>query len=247
MKKHIMAANWKLHKENSEAADYLKELKERVGDVDDREIIVAPGFVSLVTAYDITLGSNIGIAAQNVFFEESGAYTGEVSVPMIKNFCKYVIIGHSERRNLFNETNDTIRKKLEVSLKHGLIPILCVGETKEQRDLGKTFDVLEDMLSVLKGLKGSNLIVAYEPVWAISGGSNNTNSATPSDAENAHQFIRNFMQNNNDISFSDFRIIYGGSVKPENVGQLMAQQNIEGALVGSASLTVEGFEKLIRF
>ena len=247
MKKHIMAANWKLHKENSEVADYLKELKERVADVDDREIIVAPSFASLVTAYDITVGSNISIASQNVFFEESGAYTGEVSAPMIKNFCKYVIIGHSERRNLFNETNDIIRKKLEVSLKYGLVPILCVGETIEQRDSAKTFEVLEGMLSVLKGLKGSSLIIAYEPVWAISGGNNNTNSATPSDAENAHEFIRTFIQNNNDIAFSDFKVIYGGSVKPENVGQLMAQRNIEGALVGSASLTVEGFEKLIRF
>ncbi|MFW6014001.1 MAG: triose-phosphate isomerase [Nanoarchaeota archaeon] len=247
MKKRIMAANWKLHKENSEAADYLRSLKERVVDVLDREIIVAPSFVSLVTAYDITRDSNISIAAQNVFYEGNGAYTGEVSAPMIKNFCKYVIIGHSERRSLFNETNEVVRKKLEIALENGLIPILCIGETIEQRNAKKTFEILEDMLSVLAGLKGQNLIIAYEPVWAISGGNKKTKPATAEDAEEAHRFIRNLVQSRTDASFSNLRIIYGGSVKPENVSQLMEKPNVEGALVGSASLTVEGFEKLIRF
>lgn len=247
MKKHIMAANWKLHKENSEAANYLHELKEKVSDVEDVEIIVAPSFVSLVTAHDITKDSNINIAAQDLFYEDSGAYTGEVSAPMLKNFCKYVIIGHSERRHIFGETNETVRKKLKAALSHDLIPILCVGETLEQKNEGKTFEVLEEMLSVLYDLKATKLVIAYEPVWAISGGKQNTTPATPEDAEKAQRFIRRVLLDKFDKSLGNVRVLYGGSIKPGNIKQLMEKPNIDGGLVGGASLDVDSFESLIRF
>ncbi len=255
MRKTIIAANWKENKENSETADFLLSLKERITPIEqdiknqNLQIIIAPSYVSLVTAYDITRDSDIKIASQNMFYEDSGAYTGEISPLMIKNFCNYVILGHSERRHIFNEDNETIKKKLNAAIKHGLKPILCIGETRKQKDEGRTFETIREMLDILDeadDITPNNFIVAYEPVWAISCGKENTKPATPEDAQEAHAYIRKLLHEKFNDKAMDISILYGGSVKPENIKTLMAKDYIDGVLVGNASLQIESFEKLIK-
>jgi len=247
LRKPLIAGNWKMHKTVKESIEFALEFKERIGDVNDRDVVIAPPFVSLFPMFDILKDSNVKLSAQNMYFEEQGAFTGEISPIMVEESgCKFVILGHSERRHIFGETDEIINKKVLSAVSHRLIPILCVGETLEDRENRRTFDIVGEQLA--RGLYGINFsadfVVAYEPVWAIGTG----RTATPEIAEEVHGYLRNkiteiFGKDKGD----NVRILYGGSVKPENVEGLMAMENIDGALVGGASLKVDSFEKIIKF
>jgi triosephosphate isomerase (TIM) len=245
MRKPIIAGNWKMYKTVSEAKDFATQLKPLVADVHDRTILVCPTFTNLQDVCDILCDSNVAVGAQNLYWEDEGAFTGEISAPMLKSVgCTYVIIGHSERRQYFGETDETVNKKVFAALKHNLTPIVCVGETLAQREKNETFKVIEKQIKEgLKGLETGNLklvVIAYEPVWAIGTGK----TATPEQAQEVHAFIRKLLPK--DVA-AEIRILYGGSVKPENVKELMAKPDIDGGLVGGASLKVESFVKLIKF
>lgn len=249
MRKPVIAGNWKMHKTIAESVAMVTSLKSLVAGVSDREIIVAPVFTSLESVGKAIKGTNIKLSAQDIFWEEKGAFTGEIAPAMLIDAgCSHVIIGHSERRQFFGETDDTVNKKIFAALKVNLAPIVCIGETLQEREKGQTFTVLERQLR--EGLKGLTkeqmikLIIAYEPVWAIGTGK----TATPEQAEEAHIFIRkNIAQMfGNDVA-DKIRILYGGSVKPDNVSDLMGRENIDGALVGGASLEADPFTKLVRF
>ena len=210
---------------------------------------VAPPFTALDAVRKESEGSAIRLAAQNLFWEEKGAFTGEISPLMLKDLgCRYVIIGHSERRQFFGETDETVNKRMKTALNHGLLPIFCIGETLQEREGGKTFSVIERQLEGgLKGFGGKEIqkvVVAYEPVWAIGTGK----TATPQQAEEVHLYIRQKLEKlyTREIA-EEIRIQYGGSVTPENVKGLMSQKNIDGALVGGASLKSETFSKIVRF
>jgi triosephosphate isomerase len=209
------------------------------------DIVICPPFTSLSEAAEVVIESNIALGAQDMYWQEEGAFTGEVSAPMLKDAgVKYVIIGHSERRQFFSETNDSVNKKVKAALNHGLIPIMCVGESLKDREAGLTFKVLED--HVTGGLKDlgpeqvEKIIIAYEPVWAIGTGK----TATPAQAQEAHKFIRDLViKLYNKQTGELLRIQYGGSVKPENTKELMGQPDVDGALVGGASLKADSFSK----
>ncbi len=247
MRKAIIAGNWKMNKTVKEALELVDKLKAKLKDIQDVEIVVCPPFTSLETAAEVIKGSNIQLGAQDVYWEDSGAYTGEISAAMLKELgCQYVIIGHSERRAYFGETNESVNKKLKAVLGHNLIPIVCVGERLEQREAGETFEVVKDHIK--NGLRGISLeqmrkvIIAYEPVWAIGTGK----TATPQQAQEVHSFIRNFLGElfNQDLA-EQVRIQYGGSIKPENIRDLMAQADVDGGLVGGASLKLDSFVKIV--
>lgn len=245
----LIAGNWKMYKTIPEAVETAAQLKEEVKDVSGREIVIAPSFVSLHPVAQVIKGSNIILSAQDVFWEMEGAFTGEVApVMLLSAGCTYTIIGHSERRQYFGETNETANKKIKKSMEGGLKVIVCIGETLEEREAGKTFSVLENQISDgLKELSFAQLekiVVAYEPVWAIGTGK----TATAAQAEEAHQFIRNKLkeQFNTDVA-EKTRILYGGSVKPDNIDQLMAEKDIDGVLVGGASLKVDSFSRIVKF
>jgi len=248
MRKPIIAGNWKMNKTIKEAQELVAALKEELKSVRDVEIVVCPPFTALEAVAKIIQDSNIQLGAQNVHWEDSGAYTGEVSLSMLKELnCRYVIIGHSERRMHFGETNEGVNKKVKAVLRHNLTPIVCVGERLEQRETGKTFEVVRDHLR--NGLQGINsvemrkIVVAYEPVWAIGTGK----TATPAQAQEVHSFIRNLLAElfNQDVA-NVVRIQYGGSVKPDNIADLMAQADVDGALVGGASLKLDSFVKIVK-
>lgn len=245
MRKPIMAGNWKMYKTESEAVDFAKNLKPLVAGVKDRTILICTPFPALSKVNDVLSGSNVALGAQNLYWEDEGAFTGEVSAPMLKAVgCTYVIIGHSERRQYFGETDATVNKKLMAALKHNLNAIVCVGETLEQREKNETFKVIEKQIreglkSLVSGL-WSSVVIAYEPIWAIGTGK----TATPAQAQEVHAFIRGLLPK--EVA-QDVRILYGGSVKPENVKELMSQPDIDGGLVGGASLKVESFEKLVKY
>lgn len=232
-----------------EAKALVQDLKGRVQNVTNVEIVVCPPFISLQAVKDVLAGSKIGLGAQNVFWEKNGAFTGEVSAPMLKSVgCAYVIIGHSERRTYFGETDSTVNKRIFAALAEGLKPIVCVGETLEEREAGKTFDVIKrqitDGLANLSTEQMVPVVIAYEPVWAIGTGK----TATPAQAQEVHAFIRQLLKELLGQATADAtRLQYGGSVKPENAAELMAQPDIDGALVGGASLKAETFEKIIKF
>ncbi len=245
MRKPIMAGNWKMFKNEAEAVAFAQTLKPLVCDVNDQAIVICPTFPALSKVSDVLTNCNISVGAQNLHWEEEGAFTGEVSAAMLKSVgCTYVIIGHSERRQYFGETDETVNKKLMSALKHKLNAIVCVGETLEQREKGETFKVIEKQ--VKEGTKGLGVrdwglvVIAYEPVWAIGTGK----TATPQQAQEVHKFIRGLLPK--EVA-QDIRILYGGSVKPENVKELMSQPDIDGGLVGGASLKVESFVKLIKY
>jgi len=248
MRRVIIAGNWKMNKTIPEAIKLVNDLKRDVADIENVDIVVIPPFTALSEISDMLVDSNIGVGAQNIFWEEKGAYTGELSPAMIKDTgAKYVVIGHSERRAYFGETNETVNKRLKAALAAGLIPIVCVGERLEERESGKTFDVVKE--HVEKGLEGLSkedavkVVVAYEPVWAIGTGK----TATPAQAEEVHQYIRKLLSGMFDASSAEeIRIQYGGSVKPDNITELINQNNIDGALVGGASLKVEQFVPIIK-
>jgi triosephosphate isomerase len=247
MRVPVLAANWKMFKTTHETLAYVRELGVLVKGVSTVEIIVAPPFTSLVTAAEAARNTRIGVAAQNMHFEREGAFTGEVSADMIKDAgAGYVIVGHSERRRLFGETNHTVNRKARAALAADLVPIVCIGETLEEREAGHTMAVLDRQIKEgLNGITGSEaagIIVAYEPVWAIGTGRN----ATPAEAGEAHQHIRDRLRAWLGAEAADrCRIQYGGSVKPDNVEALIALPDIDGALIGGASLQVESFHAII--
>ena len=248
-RKPIIAGNWKMNMTNGEAIEMVNLLKELVKDVSDVEIIVAPPFTALTVVGEIIKGTNIKLAAQNIHYEKNGAYTGEVSVLMISDCgCGFVIIGHSERRQYFGCTDDEVNKKLKAAVRGGVKPIVCIGETLREREDNKTFEVLKRQLDGglknLSNLERKSLILAYEPVWAIGTG----RTATSQQAEEAHKFIRKSLSRMYNEEFAQStRILYGGSVKPENISELMQMENVDGALVGGASLDAGSFASIIKY
>ena len=246
MRRKVIAGNWKMNKNIQETETYINELKELVKDTQNEVIICVP-FIDLCKAVKTAKGTNIKIGAQNVHFEEKGAYTGEVSPKMLADTgVEYVIIGHSERREYFNETDETINKKLKAALAHGLKPILCVGETLEQREQGITKmwitgQVRYDMEGLSKD-EAQSIIIAYEPIWAIGTGK----TASKEDANEALKWIREEIEKLYDKELADEIIIqYGGSVKSSNAGELFAMSDIDGGLVGGASLEPTEFAKIV--
>jgi len=249
MRKPLIAGNWKLQKTIGEALDLAGALKQDVTDVQDIDIVIAPVYTSLSKVADLLVGSNISVAGQNCYPVPTGAFTGEVSPMLLKDAgCRYCIVGHSERRQLFGETNAFINEKIKALLEAGLEVIFCIGETLEERESEKMYEVLTSQ--VREGLAGisaevmQHLVVAYEPVWAIGTGK----TATDQEAEEAHAFIRGLLQGLYSEEVAEAtRILYGGSVKPDNVDGLMAQEDIDGTLVGGASLKAADFARIIRF
>jgi len=247
MRTPVMAGNWKMYKTARQAAETIRSLAEAVKGVPGVEVVICPPFTALSAAVDAAKGSPVAIGAQDCYWETAGAFTGEVAVPMIADLgCSHCIVGHSERRQFFGETDATVDKKVEAVLAHGLTCIACVGETLQEREAGQTFAVLERQVrnGVARHLASPRLIVAYEPVWAIGTGK----TATPAQAQEAHAFIREVAaQASSAAAAQAVRILYGGSVKPDNVAQLMAQPDVDGGLVGGASLDAASFAKIVRF
>jgi triosephosphate isomerase len=249
MRKPIIAGNWKLFNTTGEAVELINDLIPLVNGITDTEIIVAPVFTVLETVKKTLAGSVLQLAAQDCFWEEEGAYTGEVSPRMLTDVgCSHVIIGHSERRQFFGETDETVNKKIKAALKAELAPLFCVGETLAEREAERTFAVLERQIT--EGLAGiasadiHRIIIAYEPVWAIGTGK----TASEKQAQETHAFIRGLLVKLHDESVAEkTRILYGGSVKPDNIKGLMSQPDIDGALVGGASLKAESFAAIVRF
>jgi len=245
----FIAGNWKMNKTVGEALDLIRELKTAVSEVKGVEVAVAPPFTALHAVHKELEGSSIRLAAQNLYWEEKGAFTGEISPLMLKEVgCQYVIIGHSERRQFFGESDETVNRRIKAALAQGLRVIFCIGETLREREEAKTFTVIERQVS--GGLQGlgdkelKNMTIAYEPVWAIGTGK----TATPEQAEEVHRFIREKVKTLYLQEVSEgIRIQYGGSVTPDNIKGLMNQPNIDGALVGGASLKAESFSKIVRF
>jgi triosephosphate isomerase len=240
-----MAANWKMNKVSSETREFIERFFPEVKGVSDVDIVLAPPFTSLPHAAEMIKQTNITLAAQDVFYEEKGAYTGEISPSMLKDVgCKFVIIGHSERRQYFNETDEIVNRKIKAAQKGDLGIIFCLGESLEEREAGRTFDILErEMNQGLDGTNIENIVIAYEPIWAIGTGK----TATPEQAQEVHAFIREKLRIKYGNKSGDIRIIYGGSVTPENVDSLMACADLDGALVGGASLKVESFVRIVKF
>ncbi len=248
MRKIIIAGNWKLNKTIKEAIELVNGLKREVVDIDEVDIVVCPVYTALSEVGDILTDSHIKLGAQDVYWEDAGAFTGEVSAPLLKDVgVQYVIIGHSERRQYFGETDETVNKKIKAALAHGLTPIVCVGENLAQREANETLDVIRRQ--VQEGLKGLNaeelekMIIAYEPIWAIGTGK----TATSEQAQEVHKFIRELLGQLAGKEIAEkIRIQYGGSVKPDNTRELVSQEDIDGALVGGASLKVDSFAAIIK-
>ena len=245
----LIAGNWKMNLTREEAKDLAQKIKDGIDLTLKHEVLLAPSFTNLETVKKVIKETKILLAAQNMFWEEKGAFTGEVSPIQLKDIgCNYVIIGHSERRNIFGETDEIINKKIKSALKNEINVIMCIGETLTERETGKTYEVLRKQLE--NGLKEidknsiSKIVIAYEPVWAIGTGK----TATPTQAEEAHMFIREKIKDLYDRDISDkIRILYGGSVKAENIDDLMAQKNIDGVLVGGESLKADKFLRIIHY
>lgn len=248
-RKPIIAGNWKMNKTAVEARDLAARLGALVSGVQNRDIVLAPPFTALSTVAEAIKGTNMMLSAQNLFWEDKGAFTGEISAEMLLDLgCKYVIIGHSERRQYFGETDETVNKKVRQALNKGLLPIVCVGELLSEREAGKANEVIERQVTgALKGVTAAemqNIVVAYEPVWAIGTGK----TATPDQANEIHAFIRQKVKSLYSAEVAGaLRVQYGGSVTPENVSTLMAMPDIDGALVGGASLKPESFATLVKF
>lgn len=248
-RKSLIAANWKMHKTIAEAVAFVESLQREVGDYNDREVIIAPPYTALSAVRNALWRKDFKLAAQNFHWEEKGAFTGEISGAMLKDVgCDGVIIGHSERRQLFGETNEMLLKKVAGAFREGFLPILCVGEVLEEREGGRTFTVvgsqLEQGLTGLPADQARQLALAYEPVWAIGTG----RTATPDQAQEVHAFIRERCAALWDKTVANsMRILYGGSVKPDNVDSLMAQPDIDGMLVGGASLEVGSFKRIVQY
>jgi triosephosphate isomerase len=247
MRTPFIAGNWKMYKSVAETVKYVKEFRSLVKDIADVEIVIAPPFTALHAAAEAARNSNVVIAAQDTHWEREGAFTGEISAPMIREAgAEYVLVGHSERRTLFGETDATVNRKAVAAFAAGLTPIICIGETLDQRERNETFDVLDRQIKVgLDGLTGEQLallVIAYEPVWAIGTGRN----ATPGQAAEAHGHIRQRLRQwfGNDAA-DHCHVIYGGSVKVDNIKELVSQPDVDGALVGGASLDIRGFFEIV--
>ncbi|MGH9325622.1 MAG: triose-phosphate isomerase [Terriglobia bacterium] len=249
MRHPVMAGNWKMYKTVAEALAFIRELRPRVANATHCEIIVAPPFTALKAVAEAAAESNIRVAAQDVAFEKEGAFTGDISTSMLREAgCTYVIIGHSERRQHHGETDEQVNRKVKAALRAELIPIVCLGETLSQRETGKMQAILQGQftegLSELTTQEFSRIILAYEPVWAIGTGK----TATPEIAAQSHGFLRRLAGDQFGAeAASQLRILYGGSVKPDNIQDLMAQEEIDGALVGGASLSSESFSAIVRY
>ena len=247
MRTPFIAGNWKMYKTVSDAVKYAKEFRSLVKDIEDVEIVLAPPFTALHAVAEAVRNSNVGVAAQDLYWEREGAFTGEVSAVMIREAgADYAIIGHSERRTLFGETDATVNRKVAAAFANGLTPIVCIGETLDQRDRNETMEVLDRQIKA--GLDGvaagqlGQLVIAYEPVWAIGTGRN----ATPAQAAEAHGHIRQRLRQWFGTDAAELcHVIYGGSVKPENAKDLVSQPDVDGALVGGASLDVRGFTDIV--
>lgn len=245
----LIAGNWKMFKTIPEAVETSKELVALLKEPADADVMIAPGYVLLSAVAREIEGSGILLGAQDLFWEKEGAYTGAVSAEMIVSAgCKYVIIGHSERRQYFGETDQSVNLKIRAAINSGLAPILCAGETETQRESGETFSILDKQIQ--KGLKGfsydelEKLVVAYEPVWAIGTGK----TATSQQAQEIHKFLRNILEKTfGNLLAKNTRILYGGSVKPDNIAELMAMDDVDGALVGGASLKADVFSGIVYF
>lgn len=245
MKRYFIAANWKMNKTVPETREFIRAFTPVVKEAGDRDIIIAPPFISLAAASEGLRGTNVELAAQDMFWEEKGAYTGEVSPHMLIDAgCTHVIIGHSERRQLFSEDDVVVNRKARAAKKAGLGVIFCCGESLGERESGKTFDVIKrEVEAGLAEVGPDNLVVAYEPIWAIGTG----RTATTEEAQEVHAFIRSVLENLYGNDAGAIRIIYGGSVTPDNVDALMACKDVFGALVGGASLKPESFARIALF
>ena len=249
MRKPIIAGNWKLYKNAAETRAFIQDFIPLITANTRAEIVLCPPFVNLAAAVDSTKGTGIGVGGQDVFWLNEGAYTGEISAPMLKAIgCQWVIIGHSERRQYFGETDETVFKKTQAALNAGLTPIVCVGERLEQREAGNTEAVLEEQfsggLAKLAAAEFSGVVIAYEPVWAIGTGK----TATPEMANAAHLYLRSQVDQAFGAAAADAcRILYGGSVKPDNITKLMSEEHIDGALVGGASLDAKSFASIVNY
>jgi triosephosphate isomerase (TIM) len=249
MRKKLIAGNWKMYKNAEQTAEFFKQFLPLVAGHMRDEILICPPYTDLQTALNSAKGSNVLVGAQNLHWEKEGAFTGEISAPMLTSMnVTHVIIGHSERRQYFNETDDTVNRKLETALENGLTPIVCVGEVLEEREAGLTEDVLRrQCVRAFNGIsakKAAKMVIAYEPVWAIGTGK----TATPQIASDAHGVIRHEVEKAFGKDFSEnLRILYGGSVKAENATTLMSEQEIDGALVGGASLDPASFSKIVHY
>ncbi len=243
----MMAANWKMNKTVQEAQEYTAALLPRAADAEGVDVVVFAPFTSLPEVARMSQDSAVMAGAQNFFYEDSGAFTGEVSAPMLLDVAaRAVIVGHSERRELFGETDETVARKTRRSVEAGLLPVVCVGETKEERDAGDMWEKISGqvrkVMEELDDPEGESIVFAYEPIWAIGTGE----TATPEDAQEAIGKIRDLLKELEGDDFAEaVRILYGGSVKPNNAAEIMAQRDVDGALVGGASLEVESFMELV--
>jgi triosephosphate isomerase len=249
MRKKIVAANWKMNMTQAEAASFVETLLREIGDISDVEVVIVPPFTAIAKVSEALDGAeNIKVGGQNMHWEKSGAFTGEISAPMLRElFVRYVVLGHSERRQLFGETDEIVNRKVRAALDGSLRPIVCIGETLEQRDRGEVEQVLGSQLrgslAELSAKELNETVIAYEPVWAIGTG----RTATAEQAQQAHAFVRQTLAEISDESTAaKIRIQYGGSVKPDNARTLMSQPDIDGALVGGASLDARSFAEIVR-
>jgi triosephosphate isomerase len=247
MRTPVIAGNWKMYKTARQAAETIRSLAELVKGVQGVEVVICPPFTALAAAVEAAKGSPVAIGAQDCYWEKEGAFTGQVAVPMIADLgCSHCIVGHSERRQFFGETDATVDKKIEAVLANGLNCIACVGETLAEREAGQTFAVLGRQVrnGLSRHLTSARLVIAYEPVWAIGTGK----TATPVQAQEAHAFIRQVVaEAASPVAARAVRILYGGSVKADNIATLMAQPDVDGGLVGGASLDAASFAKIVRF
>lgn len=245
----LLAGNWKMYKTGDEAAATARQLVEKLDRVTGRDVMIAPAFTALEPLAKVFEDSPVALGAQNMYWEDEGAYTGEISPAMlVAAGCTYVIIGHSERRQYFAETDRTVNRKINAALRHQLIPVLCIGETEQQRESSETFSVLDKQIKEgLEGLSSNDLetlVIAYEPIWAIGTGK----TATTEQAQEVHAFLRDRMKEGFGNSLAkSIRILYGGSVKPANILELMAMPDIDGALVGGASLEADSFTAIVNY
>lgn len=246
MRKPLLAGNWKMNTNLQESLQLAADLNKLVGQVHDRDILVCPPFTALNSVADALRESVIMVGGQDLHWEGKGAFTGEVSAQMLKSVgASYVLIGHSERRQYFGETNETVNKKLAAALEHNLLPIVCVGETLAQREKNETLTVIEKQIKDGLATRDSrHVTIAYEPVWAIGTGK----TATPEQAQEVHAYIRKLLADlfGKDAA-EEIRILYGGSVTPENIKELMAKPDIDGGLVGGASLKADSFAKIVKY
>ncbi len=248
-RKPLIAGNWKMFKTQDEAAETARQLVAKTAGTVDVEVMIAPPFTALSQVADVIRNSPVALGAQNLYWEKEGAFTGEISPSMlVAAGCRYVIIGHSERRQYFNETDETVNNKIKSAVSYGLIPVMCIGETEIEREAEQTFSVLDRQMEAgLEGLTAdslASLVIAYEPVWAIGTGK----AATAGMAQEVHAYIRSWVEKNYENPLAKaIRILYGGSVKPDNVKELMRQPDLDGALVGGASLAADTFSQLIHY